>query len=101
MSAEDRLNRALGAPAAPAKDMHFTLQVMRAAEAQRFRAETGRRLVRGAAIAGLAVAAMLPLAGWAAANADAALDLALAAGAVLGGLSLTRGLLRRRAAGAR
>ena len=95
MSAEDRLNRALAAPAAPAKDMHFTLQVMRAAEAARFRADAARRLVGGAGVAVLAFAALLPLGGWAAENIDAALDVALSAGAVLAGLSLLRGLRRR------
>lgn len=92
MSPEDRLNRALAAPAAPAKDMAFTLQVMREAEAARYRAETGRRLVRGAALAVLIVAGVMPAAGWAAENADAALDLALAGGGVLAILSLVRGL---------
>ena len=81
MSAEDRLSRALAAPAAPAKDMHFTLQVMRQAEAARFKAETA-----GA---------------WAADNADAALDLGLAVGGVAAVLSLMRGLRRGASARAR
>lgn len=92
MNAEDRLNRALEASAAPAKDMAFTLQVMRAAEAARFRAETGRRLVRGAGLAALAALAVLAAAGWAADNADAALDLGLAGGAVLAVMGMFRGL---------
>ncbi|HRP11272.1 MAG TPA: hypothetical protein PLK37_09590 [Terricaulis sp.] len=101
MSAEDRLSRALAAPVAPAKDMHFTLQVMRQAEAARFKAETGRRLLRGAALAALAVAALLPLGGWAAENADAALDLGLAVGGVVAVLSVLRGLRRGAPARAR
>jgi len=98
MSAEDRLTRALGAPAAPAKDMRFTLEVMRKAEAARFRAETGRRLLHGAAIAGLAVAALAPLGVWAGDNADTALDLALSAGGAVAMLSLLRALRRPRPA---
>lgn len=101
MSAEDRLDRVLRAPAAPPKDMHFTLQVMREAEARRFRAETARRLVRGVVMAGLAVAVVLPVAVWAASNADAALDLMLGVGAAVAGMSLLRGLRRAGPAGAR
>lgn len=92
MSPEDRLNRALAAPAAPAKDMAFTLQVMREAEAAHYRADTARRLVWGGGLAALAVAALLPAAGWAVENADAALDVALAVGAVLALLSVLRSL---------
>ncbi len=91
MSAEDRLSRALAAPAAPAKDMHFTLQVMREAEAARFKADTARRLVRGAGVAALAVGAMAFLGGWVAENPDAALDLGLAIGGVLAVLSFLGG----------
>jgi anti-sigma factor RsiW len=82
MTNEDRLRRALAAPAAPAKDMHFTLQVMRRAEAERFRAETAQRLLRGAALAGLAAVGGLAAANWVAANADFVLDGALIAGAM-------------------
>lgn len=92
MTAEERLNRALAAPAAPGKDLHFTLQVMRAAEAARYRADTARRLVMGATLAALAVAGLLAAAGWASENADMAADLALSVGGVLAGLSLLRGL---------
>lgn len=92
MNTEDRLNRALTASAAPAKDMHFTLQVMRAAEAARFRAETARRLLRGAALASLAAVAILPVAGWLAENMNVALDVGLAAGGALAALSFIRGL---------
>ncbi len=92
MSTEDRLNRALAARVAPAKDMAFTLQVMREAEAARYRAETARRLVWGGGLAALAVAALLPALGWAVENADAALDVALAVGGVFALLSVLRGL---------
>ena len=92
MSAENRLERALAAPAAPAKDLAFTLAVMRQAEAVRYRADMRRRLLRGAGYAGLAVLALTPLASWAGAHIDAALELALAGGAALAGLSLARAL---------
>ncbi len=82
MNSEERLNRALGAPAAPAKDMHFTLLVMRRAEEERFRAAMGRRVIWGGVLGTLVVAAALPLAGLLAANPGATEDVALALGAV-------------------
>lgn len=101
MNAEDRLNRALGAPAAPGKDMRFTIEVMRRAEAERFRADAAQRLVRGAGVAALAGLAIWTVAGWAAANADLTLDLTLALGGILGVAGLSRVLLRRTGARAR
>lgn len=92
MTSEDRLLAALSAPAAPAKDMHFALEVMRRAEATRFRADAARRVLRGAGLAVLGAGALILASGWAAENADALLNgvLALAVGWV--GI----GLIRRR-----
>jgi hypothetical protein len=95
MNAEDRLNRVLAARVAPAKDMHFTLEVMRRAEAARFRGEAARRMVAGAALAALAALGALGAAGWAAQNADAAWDLALVAGGLAAAWALVRGLRAR------
>lgn len=95
MSMEERLDRALAARAAPAKDMRFTLEVMRRAEALRFRADAARRLVAGAALAAVAAAALIAVAGWAAENADFVLDAALAVGGVFALATLSRGVLRR------
>jgi hypothetical protein len=92
MNAEDRLNRALAARVTPAKDMHFTLEVMRRAEAARFRTEAARRMVTGAALAALAALGALGAAGWTAQNVDAAWEMALAAGGMAAAWSVVRGL---------
>lgn len=94
MNSEERLNRALGAPAAPAKDMHFTLLVMRRAEEERFRAAMGRRVIWGGVLGTLVVAAALPLAGLLAANPGATEDVALALGAVAAVWALSGGARR-------
>lgn len=95
MDNEERLTRALAAPAAPARDLYFIVQVMRRAEAERFRADATRRLLRAAAIGALAGAALLPMAGWATQNLDLALDAALAAMGLLGLAGLARGARAR------
>ena len=94
MNSEARLNRVLGAPAAPAKDMHFTLLVMRQTEEERFRALMARRLIWGAVLAIVAVAAGLPLVGWLAANPAATQDATLALGALAAVWALSGGARR-------
>jgi hypothetical protein len=94
MNSEERLNRVLGAPAAPAKDMHFTLLVMRRAEEERFPAAMGRRVIWGGVLGALVVAAALPMAGWLAANPGATDDVALALGAVAAVWALSGGARR-------
>lgn len=94
MNSEERLNRVFDAPAARAKDMHFTLLVMRRAEEERFRATLARRVIRGGVFGTLAVAAALPLAGWLAANPGAMEDVALALGAVAAVWALSGGARR-------
>lgn len=84
MNSQERLSRVLGQRAAPAKDMHFTLLVMRRAEDERFRAAMTRRIVWGAALAAVAGLGLISAAGWLAANPDIVEDVALA----LGGLGV-------------
>lgn len=100
MSAEERLQRALGARVVPAKDMHFKLLVLQRAEAERFRAETARRVLRGGALASVAALVVVTASGWAAQNADLASDLILISGGLLAFLSLSR-LVRRGPAASR
>lgn len=94
MNSEERLNRVLGVPAAPAKDMHFTLLVMRRAEEERFRAAMGRRLIWGAAMAALVAALVLAAAGLVADNPRISNDLALALGGLGAVWALSRGARR-------
>lgn len=83
MDSEARLMRALGGSAAPARDPAFTLAVIRAAEAERYRAAAARSMLRGAALAAAAAALALPFLSWAAANSDALQSGILSAGALL------------------
>lgn len=94
MTGEERLNRVFGAPAAPTKDMHFTLLVMRRAEQERFRAAMARRVIWGGVLGTLALAAALPMVGWLSANPSATEDVALTLGAVAAVLALSRGARR-------
>jgi hypothetical protein len=64
MDAEARLAAALGAAAAPARDPGFTLAVIRAAEADRFKAEAVRSMLSWGAVAAAAACLALMLAGW-------------------------------------
>ncbi len=71
MDSEARLMRALAADRPPAHDPLFALDVMRAAEDARFKAETAKRLLRGAGLTAATAALAVPLLGWAAQHADA------------------------------
>jgi len=68
MDAEARLAAALGAASAPARDPGFTLAVIRAAEADRFKAEALRSTLTSGAVAAAAACLALMLAGWASLN---------------------------------
>lgn len=68
MNAETRLAAALGTSAAPTRDPAFTLAVIRAAEANRFKAEAASAMLRWGALAGATACLLLALAGWTAAN---------------------------------
>jgi hypothetical protein len=81
--------------------MHFTLEVMRRAEAARFRTEAMRRMASGAALAAFAALGALGAAGWAAQNGDVAWDVALAAGGLAAAWSVVRGLRARATASIR
>lgn len=65
MNAEVRLAAALGLAAAPARDPAFTLAVIRAAESERFKAETARTMLSWGAVAAAVACLALVLAGWA------------------------------------
>jgi anti-sigma factor RsiW len=71
MDNEARLQRALAAGAAPPRDPAFTMAVLRAAEAERYRLETARSVLRGAGLAAALASLAVPFLGWASANADA------------------------------
>ena len=64
MDAEARLAAALGDAAAPARDPGFTLAVIRAAEADRFKAEAVRSMLSWGAVAAAGACLALMLAGW-------------------------------------
>lgn len=81
---EERLMRALSAPVAPTRDPAFTLAVISAAEAERYRVQTMRNVLRGAALAAAAVSLAAPMASLSAGQAQALLTgIATAAGLVL------------------
>lgn len=96
MNSEQRLDRVLTQRLSPAKDMHFTLLVMRRAEEERFRAAMARRLAWSAVLAVLIALALVPLVGWVAANPQITEDTGLALGG-LGAVWALRGGLRRAA----
>jgi hypothetical protein len=64
MDAEARLAAALGVSAAPARDPSFTLAVIRAAEAKRFRADAAVSMLRWGGLAAAVACLALVLAGW-------------------------------------
>lgn len=71
MDNEARLMAALAAGAAPRRDPAFTMAVMRAAEAERYRTATARSMLKAAGLAAAAASLALPLLDWAGANAGA------------------------------
>lgn len=68
MDAEARLAAALKASAAPARDPGFTLAVIRAAEANRFKIDMLRSMLSWGAVAAAAALLALLLAGWISVN---------------------------------
>jgi hypothetical protein len=98
MDSEARLVRALGAAAAPVQDPAFALAVIRSAEAGRFREAAARSMLRGAALAAVSAALVLPFVGWAAANSEALQTGILSAGGILTLVGSTRLMTQRAAA---
>ncbi|MEZ5961555.1 MAG: hypothetical protein R3C30_14195 [Hyphomonadaceae bacterium] len=68
MDAEARLAAALGTASAPPRDPSFTLAVIRAAEADRFKAEAFRATLTSGAVAAAGACLALMLAGWTSVN---------------------------------
>lgn len=71
MDNEARLTAALAAGGAPRRDPAFTMAVIRAAEAERYRTATIRAMLKGAGLAAAAASLAVPLLGWAASNGEA------------------------------
>jgi hypothetical protein len=71
MDNEARLARALAADGAPRRDPAFALAVIRAAEAERYRAETIRSVLKGAGMAAAAASLLVPFLSWPGAHAGA------------------------------
>ncbi|MGE0739750.1 MAG: hypothetical protein AB7O98_00285 [Hyphomonadaceae bacterium] len=95
MDSEARLMRALQATAAPRRDPAFTLSVIEAAEAERFRREAVLSVLRGAGIAAAAASLLPPVLGWAGQNPGAVGSIALPIAGVLTLVWLARLMARR------
>lgn len=91
---DDRLMRALGASAAPAKDGRFVLAVMERAEAARFRRESLMGLLRTAGLAAAGASLLLMLGGWVGTHPDTTQTVIMAAAGLLGLIAATRLLAR-------
>lgn len=98
MSAEERLAAALGRSAAPARDPGFTLAVIQAAEAERFRAEAARAMLRWGALAAAGACLALGAAGWTAANWQGVEDGLVGAGGIFALVAMARLMTQRLAA---
>jgi hypothetical protein len=95
MNAEARLAAALGAAAAPARDPGFTLAVIRAAEADRFKAEAARSILSWGAVAAAAACLALMLAGWTALHWDGVQSGILGAGGIFALVATARLMTQR------
>lgn len=95
MDAEARLAAALGAAAAPQRDPVFTLAVIRAAEARRFKTEAARTMLSTGAVAAAAACLLLGLAGWTSLNWDGVQNGILAAGGIFALVAMARLMTQR------
>ncbi|MGD9965738.1 MAG: hypothetical protein AB7T59_04410 [Hyphomonadaceae bacterium] len=68
MDAEARLAAALASSAVPARDPAFTLSIIQAAEAERFRSRAALSMLRGAGLAAVVALLAIVLAGWTSLN---------------------------------
>ncbi len=98
MDADARLQAALDKSAAPARDPDFTLAVIRAAEADRFRVATARSMLSWGAAAAAASVLALTLAGWSALNWAGVQEGILGAGGIFALVATTRLMTQRLAA---
>jgi hypothetical protein len=83
MDKEARLLRALASSAAPKRDPAFTMTVMRAAEAYRFRREATRSVLKAGGLAAAAASLAVPFLAWAGAHGEALQSGILGAAALL------------------
>lgn len=98
MDAEARLQAALGGGAAPRRDPAFTLAVIRAAEADRFKVEIVRSMLSWGGVAAAAALLMLILAGWGATNWDGVQGGILGVGGIFALVATARLMTQRLAA---
>lgn len=95
MDAEARLVAALGGSAAPARDPGFTLAVIRAAEADRFKAEAARSVLSAGAVAAAAACLALVLASWTSVNWQGVQVGVLGAGGIFALVAMARLMTQR------
>ena len=95
MNADARLAAALGSAAAPARDPGFTLAVIRAAEGERFKADTARSMLSWGAVAAAVACLVLVLAGWASVHWAGVQGGILGAGGIFALVATTRLMTQR------
>ncbi|MEZ5957028.1 MAG: hypothetical protein R3C27_07465 [Hyphomonadaceae bacterium] len=95
MDAEARLAAALSAVAAPVRDPAFTMAVIRAAEADRFKAAAVRSTLTSGAVAAAAACLALMLAGWTNLNWDGVQSGILGAGGIFALVATARLMTQR------
>lgn len=98
MESEARLMAALGASAAPARDPQFTLAVIKAAEADRFKVAALRSMLSWGSAAGAGALLMLSFAGWTALNWEGVQAGILGAGGIFALVATARLMTQRLAA---
>ena len=96
MSDETRLERALAAAAAPARDGAFVMAVLERAERERFRHAAAWSALRGAGLTSAACAVLVLLMNWAAAQLAAVVTDGLLLAAALLGVVIAARLLASR-----
>jgi hypothetical protein len=95
MDVETRLAAVLGQSAAPARDPAFTLAIIRAGEAERFKAAVTVSMLRWGALAAVAASLGLVLAGWASVNWDGVQGGILGAGGIFALVAMARLMTQR------